>query len=692
MNVNHSIELVAPAGSPAALDAAIGEGADAVYLGLRDFNARMRAKNFSYNQFDAIVDKLHDLGKKVYVTVNTIFEEWEKDRIYPLLKYLDSVKPDAVIVQDLGTVKLLHDNFPGLKITASTQMNISSAKAVNFLSRFGVKRVVLSRELGFEDIRSLRSQTNSELEVFVHGALCVSLSGLCLFSSYFGGKSANRGKCSQACRRIYNADNSVPGYYFSTSDLMLIGHIPELVEAGINSIKIEGRMKSSGYVGTVVRAYRNMIDNWRNDRKSALKESLSILRNDLARNKTEYLFVDGKNSDFINHSSSGEVGVYAGKIKEIKTVRGRQTAVIATDAELEKDDTIRFHSEKDKRRKSVKLEGMKKTDGGISISLPEGFDAGDSVYLIERKEAVKKYPHIIPNSLAKYKNHPGITPAPHLAKRQPDKKETGLMKDGIYVKTNVFGDLYLIFSIKPEKVILEGDPKNIRLLKKHMKDMPFKPEEIIVSLPPFFSVNDEKILEEELSGLSESGIRNFIANNVGQLSMLKKMHANVIAGPFLYTFNRYSVDFLMENGCNFVITPLENNKRNLLNTVEYNPRIFFVTLFAYPELFIIKTDLRNKYNFTYFTDSKNSGFHIFADEDFSKIIPENPFSIADKKSQLEKKGLCKFIVDVSYANINKNYYKTLMRNIQNGSIIETGMRFNWKNGFYREDTAKLPSE
>ncbi|MDR2049582.1 MAG: U32 family peptidase, partial [Treponema sp.] len=257
------IELLAPAGSPEALDAAVAEGADAVYLGLREFNARMRSANFAYAQFEAALKSLHRMGRKVYVTVNTVFEQRESDRVYRLLKYLAETGPDGVIVQDFGIVKMARD-FPGLRLHASTQMNIASARGANALSKHGVSRVVLSRELTLEEIRGIRRGTNLELETFVHGALCISESGLCLFSSYLGGKSANRGMCTQACRRFYRAGSDLQetgGYFFSPCDLSLIGRTGDLAEAGVRSFKIEGRMKSAEYVGTVVSAYRLVIDS-----------------------------------------------------------------------------------------------------------------------------------------------------------------------------------------------------------------------------------------------------------------------------------------------------------------------------------------------------------------------------------------------------------------------------------------------
>ena len=181
---------------------------------------------------------LHKRGKKVLVTVNTVLQEQESERMYRFLAYLDRMGPDGIIVQDFGVLDMARAHFPKLRIHASTQMNIASAKAANAMGRAGVSRVVLARELGLSEIREIKERTSCELEVFVHGALCVSESGLCLYSSYLGGKSANRGLCTQACRRLYSAEvtgGTRQGYFFSPHDLQLIDKIPDLVQAGVHS-------------------------------------------------------------------------------------------------------------------------------------------------------------------------------------------------------------------------------------------------------------------------------------------------------------------------------------------------------------------------------------------------------------------------------------------------------------------------
>ena len=224
-------ELLAPAGNIEALEAAIGEGADAVYLGLKSFNARLRSSNFAWNQFEATVQSLHRQNKKIYVTVNTVSEERDLQRLYRFLGYLNRIGPDGLIVQDFGVVRMCQEFFPDLELHGSTQMNVESAAGVNLLSKAGLKRVVVARELGLEEVKKIKASTNAEIEMFVHGALCVSESGLCLFSSYLGGKSANRGMCTQACRRFYTADTSngeKQGFYFSPCDMQLIEKIPDL--------------------------------------------------------------------------------------------------------------------------------------------------------------------------------------------------------------------------------------------------------------------------------------------------------------------------------------------------------------------------------------------------------------------------------------------------------------------------------
>ncbi|HOX91410.1 MAG TPA: peptidase U32 family protein, partial [Spirochaetales bacterium] len=427
-----SAELLAPAGTPEALDAAIGEGADAVYLGLKNFNARMRTGNFAYSQFEAAAEVLHKAGKKLYVTVNTVFEQREADRMYQMLQYLERVGADGIIVQDLGVVKLVQENFPGLRLHASTQMNVASSAGVNFLSRSGFKRAVLSRELSLDEIKNLRASTNLELETFVHGALCVSASGLCMFSSYLGGRSANRGACTQACRRMFRSEDDADGYYFSPDDLQLVNRVPDLVEAGVGSLKIEGRMKSAEYVGAVVAAYRYMLDNWRFDRERAAIKALSMLQADFARRKTTYWFDGQVDPAFIRPDQSGGTGIALGTVKVVRVFEDKRWMQVRHYDGIAEGDSIRIHRHGDEGRLTARVRGVMDKPEGLFLQADCEFGPEDEVYLVQTKAMSRRYKPVLPASLDRYRKFPSFDSAPLPKPEALGKEAAAAFPPGMY--------------------------------------------------------------------------------------------------------------------------------------------------------------------------------------------------------------------------------------------------------------------
>ena len=257
-------ELLAPAGSPAALRAAVSAGADAVYLGAKAFNARNGAANFSSGELAECTAFAHSRGVRVYVTLNTLVYDRECADFIKTAADARAAGCDGFIITDLGAAGLLAEYFPDVPLHASTQMSIHSSGAAAALRSLGVSRVVLARELSLSDIRSFtRNLPDIEAEIFVHGALCVCHSGQCLFSSFVGGRSGNRGECAQPCRLPYRRDGKTV-YPLSLKDLCLAEHIPELLDSGVSSLKIEGRMKSPGYVAAVVSVWRRLLDERRN--------------------------------------------------------------------------------------------------------------------------------------------------------------------------------------------------------------------------------------------------------------------------------------------------------------------------------------------------------------------------------------------------------------------------------------------
>lgn len=255
------MKIIAPAGDIERMKAAIKGGADEVYLGLKGFGARRSAINFTINELKDAIDYAHLRGVRVLLTLNTIMKDSELDSLYMNLSTLYQHGLDAVIVQDLGVFRYLKENFKGLEIHGSTQMTVANHVEANYLYNLGFKRVVLSRELSFEEIKTIRKKTKIELEIFVSGALCISYSGNCYISSFIGSRSGNRGMCAQICRKKYKTDKKESGYLLSPKDQMLDkAEIEKLKGAGIDAIKIEGRMKSPNYVYEMVGKYSDILE------------------------------------------------------------------------------------------------------------------------------------------------------------------------------------------------------------------------------------------------------------------------------------------------------------------------------------------------------------------------------------------------------------------------------------------------
>ncbi len=721
-------ELLAPAGNTEALDAAINEGADAVYLGLKSFNARLRSSNFAWSQFEASVDSLHKRGKKVLVTVNTVLQEDETERMYRFLGYLARIGPDGIIVQDFGVLNMARTHFPSLRIHASTQMNIASARAANAMGRAGVSRVVLARELGLPEIREIKARTTCELEVFVHGALCVSESGLCLFSSYLGGKSANRGMCAQACRRLYTGgtgQGAQQGYYFSPHDLQLIDTIPDLVQAGVHSFKIEGRMKSAEYVGTVVSAYRYVLDNWETDRKGSLETARRILANDFARAKTRYWYDSSRADNILDPEQAGGTGIFLGKIDSVKSAGVFHLATLKGGTyDPEDGDSIRLHKKDDSVRSSHKVKESREEGGTRWIDVPEGFGKGDSVYLLQTKSMSKRYPHVLPKDLSPYRSQPGGEKLPPLKLEPPEQVASGAARatsatgaansmaggkrrgkgsavdpdfpEGVYVQVSTIEDLYLILTDKPVRAILELNQATVPVLlglketaakgghgTQAGQVLPFAKREMILSIDPFLPQALEDGLSTTLDDLIENGYSQFILNNPGHIGMLRNRGLKLIAGPYLYSFNRWAVEWLGKQGLSTLVSPLENSRDNLEATIDgvFRDQVF-VTVFAYPALFRMRFKLPESYDFDRFSDRQSGIFRAISTDDGSFVLPETPFSIADKSAALQKAGFTRHIVDISKASVRKQDYRAIMESYRKGQSLPEISRFNWKDGFY----------
>lgn len=336
-------EILAPAGGPDALNAALKAGADAVYFGLETFNARARAHNFTLAGLAETVTQIHQHGTRAYVTVNTLVFDHELDAIRQVIEGCAASGVDAIIVQDLGVARLAAEISPSLTVHASTQMTCTDADSVRWAQSMGAKRVVVARELSIAEIAAIRAETDVELEIFVHGALCISYSGQCLTSEAIGGRSANRGACAQACRLPYDLwvddepwDTHDRDFLLSPRDLESSSLIPRLIEAGVHSLKIEGRLKAPEYVTATVKLYRAALDRAVSEHESTFHPSANVAT---LRNHALQVFTRGSGHGFlggVDHQAlvegqtSGHRGPLIGSVAQLEE-RGRKQWLVIED-------------------------------------------------------------------------------------------------------------------------------------------------------------------------------------------------------------------------------------------------------------------------------------------------------------------------------------------------------------------------
>ncbi len=325
-------ELLSPAGSAESVKAAVNNGCDAIYIGGQKFSARQYADNFDIDEFERICDYCHLRDVNVYATVNTIYKDGELKELFDFVKRLYEIGVDALIVQDLGVANAIRSTYPDLKLHASTQLTANSVKDVLALEKIGFSKVVLSRELNLKEINEIVENCGCEIETFIHGALCVSYSGQCIMSSMLGGRSGNRGRCAQTCRLPYSLHNSYSkikeGHLLSPKDIETVTILPELIEAGISSLKIEGRMKSPEYVAGVTSIYRKYIDMYfeNPDSYNVDENDIKILLQLFNRGGfTEGYYKNFSGSDMMSPERPKSWGVKLGHIDSYDKKSGRTT-------------------------------------------------------------------------------------------------------------------------------------------------------------------------------------------------------------------------------------------------------------------------------------------------------------------------------------------------------------------------------
>ena len=611
------MELLAPAGTIEVFETAVECGADAIYIGAPDLNARALAKSFSLAEIAALTHHAHESGVKVYVAMNSLLKDDEIPEAIKLLCVFSKIKIDAIIIQDLGLLYLAKKYFPHLRIHASTLMGVHNSAAMNQFAEMGFSRVVLAREMSLPEIAAANIP-GVEIEVFIHGAMCFSVSGLCLFSSFLGGKSGLRGRCVQPCRRRYNiqggSKSGSSGYYFSMNDLSGINYIEELKTAGVSSIKIEGRMRSRQYVGNVIKAYRLAIDNPGSD--DAVTEAQKLISYSMGRNPAPGYFGKVNDAHLISHRHSGNIGAFVGKFINFQMGVGK----IELKNDVHAGDRFRVHFEKSGERKSFTLKNITHAENTVNnvqkgelvgLELPFSVSPGDILYKVDtvqsRIVSVKQSsvdPSMFKNILdSKTKNYiSGITkslgyrqenkrlktkfvqrysPGGSKRNQQRRKKQDFKQQDRMY---NIFSvpwwlkieDFSLLKRLPQNPlpnnyICLLTDKTFSQIQKTHL---PGKlKNSLIWSLPPVIYEDKLKITLQQIVRLYMKGFYFWQLSHIGQVELfyraaeyLKREHGKSFVGPIVSPM-KINNSFSKKYGSGFKVCA--NYSVNSLNKFSY---------------------------------------------------------------------------------------------------------------------------
>ncbi len=587
---NKDFELLAPAGNLEIFKGVIESGADAVYVGGSMFGARAYANNFTEEELLEAIDFAHLRGVKVYLTVNTLIKNSEFSKLYDYLLVYYKRGLDAVIVQDIGVVKAIHEYFPSMEIHTSTQMTVTGADGVRFLSQFGVTRVVMAREVSLAEMKRIHEETGMELEAFVHGALCYSYSGQCLFSSILGGRSGNRGRCAQPCRLPYTVEGKKDEYILSLKDMCGIKALDKLHDAGVYSLKIEGRMKQLEYACGVVKYYRSYIDSMKPvsdadyDRIKALGNRCGF---------TDRYYFDHNGSDMVTYvkpnfvsnaaepspekrklSIEGELVLREGEPGSLTVKRGDVTykALIepvsaALKAPLDKKaaiDRINKTGDTDFEFSHIKAQI------GENVFVPNGALnklRRDAISGLCDKLLKKYY-----RNDARYADMSRLTALPeHVVKSDAAHDEaindytticscmTRAQLDTL-IGYECFDVFYLDFDMYDRKTLIQQFADDVKCLIKRNK-------KVYLMLPTIFRADSSDYFVSIAKELDTVSFEGFVVKNYEELYLTENLFTGkkVILDHNMYTFNDVSKSVFFEHGVSGDTVPLELNSREIMH-------------------------------------------------------------------------------------------------------------------------------
>lgn len=587
---NKDFELLAPAGSLEILKGVIESGADAVYVGGSMFGARAYANNFTEEELLEAIDFAHLRGVKVYLTVNTLIKNSEFSKLYDYLLPYYKRGLDAVIVQDIGVVKAIHEYFPSMEIHTSTQMTVTGADGVRFLSQFGVTRVVMAREVSLAEMKRIHEETGMELEAFVHGALCYSYSGQCLFSSILGGRSGNRGRCAQPCRLPYTVKGKKDEYILSLKDMCGIKALDKLHDAGVYSLKIEGRMKQLEYACGVVKYYRSYIDSMK-PVSDADYERIKALGNRCGF--TDRYYFDHNGSDMVTYvkpnfvsnaaepspekrklSIEGELVLREGEPGSLTVKRGDVTYKASIEPV-----SAALKAPLDKKAAIDRINKTGDTDfefSHINAQIGENVFVPNGALNKLRRDAIsglcdkllKKYYR----DDARYADISSMCELPeHVVKSDAAHDEaindytticscmTRTQLDTL-IGYECFDVFYLDFDMYDRKTLIQQFADDVKSLTKRNK-------KVYLMLPTIFRADSSDYFVSIAKELDKVCFEGFVVKNYEELYLTENLFTGkkVILDHNMYTFNDVSKSAFFEHGVSGDTVPLELNSKEIMH-------------------------------------------------------------------------------------------------------------------------------
>ena len=670
---NKDFEPLAPAGNLEIFKGVIESGADAVYVGGSMFGARAYANNFTEEELLEAIDFAHLRGVKVYLTVNTLIKNSEFSKLYDYLLPYYKRGLDAVIVQDLGVVKAIHEYFPSMEIHTSTQMTVTGADGVRFLSQFGVTRVVMAREVSLAEMKRIHEETGMELEAFVHGALCYSYSGQCLFSSILGGRSGNRGRCAQPCRLQYTVEGKKDEYILSLKDMCGIKALDKLHDAGVYSLKIEGRMKQLEYACGVVKYYRSYIDS-KKPVSDADYDRIKALGNRCGF--TDRYYFDHNGSDMVTYvkpnfvsnaaepspekrklSIEGELVLREGEPGSLTVKRGDVTYKASIEPV-----SAALKAPLDKKAAIDRINKTGDTDfefSHIKAQIGENVFVPNGALNKLRRDAIsglcdkllKKYYR----NDARYTDMPGLTALPeHVVKSDAAHDEaindytticscmTRTQLDTL-ISYDCFDVFYLDFDMYERKTLIQQFADDVQSLTKRIK-------KVYLMLPTIFRADSSDYFVTIAKELDKVSFEGFVVKNYEELYLTENLFTDkkIILDHNMYTFNDVSKSAFFEHGVSGDTVPLELNSREIMHRNNIGSQM--IVYGYYPLMTTANCVHKNtkgcdkKQKLIYLKDRYNKSFAVCNNckECYNTIYNSLPTMLTKNISKLKEAGIRSF--------------------------------------------------